>query len=269
MSWQGQVDAWGRPVEHTGGAADATQQAWAAHAAAQQQYAQHVATGYGQHAQGTATQYGQANPQQQASAYQQAYQQHYQQNAYQQNAYQQTAYQQTAYQQPHAQAGTKQLVGKDGPGQPGNWFCPSCNNENWPSRHSCNRCKVPKPGGQNGGVQAVHNTGGGGLQVKNQPGDAGNWRCPGCNNENWPQRTSCNRCRTPRGAAQALMGQAQVQQNSAALAAHNQSTVGQNSHGVPPAHNGGGPATGNWPCPACNNDNYPHRTVCNRCQVVI
>ena len=165
MSWQGQVDAWGRPVEHTGGAADATQQAWAAHAAAQQQYAQHVATGYGQHAQGTATQYGQANPQQQASAYQQAYQQHYQQNAYQQNAYQQTAYQQTAYQQPHAQAGTKQLGGKDGPGQPGNWFCPSCNNENWPSRHSCNRCKVPKPGGQNGGVQAVHNTGGGGLQV--------------------------------------------------------------------------------------------------------
>merc|ERR1711870_187679 len=22
---------------------------------------------------------------------------------------------------------------------------------------------------------------------------------------------------------------------------------------------------GNWICPACNNDNYPHRQICNRC----
>ena len=31
-----------------------------------------------------------------------------------------------------------------------------------------------------------------------QRGDPGNWNCPSCGNENWPKRTTCNRCQTPK-----------------------------------------------------------------------
>lgn len=30
-------------------------------------------------------------------------------------------------------------------GDPGNWMCPSCGNENWPKRMACNRCQMPRP----------------------------------------------------------------------------------------------------------------------------
>jgi|EP01047_Picozoa_sp_COSAG01_P037976 hypothetical protein len=35
--------------------------------------------------------------------------------------------------------------------------------------------------------------------VQSQRGDAANWHCPTCNNENWPNRRNCNRCGEPRG----------------------------------------------------------------------
>ena len=36
------------------------------------------------------------------------------------------------------------------------------------------------------------------LKRQSQCGDAANWICPGCSNENWPLRTECNRCGDPK-----------------------------------------------------------------------
>ncbi|CAE8638061.1 unnamed protein product [Polarella glacialis] len=36
-----------------------------------------------------------------------------------------------------------------------NWTCPSCNNDNYPMRTSCNRCKLPKMDGGMGGGMGV------------------------------------------------------------------------------------------------------------------
>lgn len=56
-------------------------------------------------------------------------------------------------------------------GDPRNWFCPMCQNENFPTRQVCNKkeCNYPRPYDPNG-----------------------NWTCPLCNNDNYPQRTQCN-----------------------------------------------------------------------------
>ncbi|CAE8716682.1 unnamed protein product, partial [Polarella glacialis] len=73
-----------------------------------------------------------------------------------------------------------------------NWTCPSCNNDNFPLRMSCNRCKLPKMGGGMGG--------GMGMQAMTAASAAGgsNWTCPSCNNVNFPLRSSCNRCKLPK-----------------------------------------------------------------------
>lgn len=57
-------------------------------------------------------------------------------------------------------------------------------------------------GGGGGGQWGGGGGGTGGL------GAPGNWACPDCRNENWPNRVSCNRCGRPRGEpAQEFMQQ--------------------------------------------------------------
>ena len=51
-------------------------------------------------------------------------------------------------------------------------------------------------------AQAVAHLSAGAPQTQSQCGDAGNWFCSGCSNENWPMRTECNRCHEPKPYAQ-------------------------------------------------------------------
>ncbi len=56
-------------------------------------------------------------------------------------------------------------------GDPGNWVCPSCGNENWPKRTACNRCQAQKPFEMEGPPPGppVSQSGGGPPQLVEMP----------------------------------------------------------------------------------------------------
>lgn len=72
--------------------------------------------------------------------------------------------------------------------KPGDWDCPSCNQNNFASRRQCFKCKTPNPNAP---------AGGGGREKR--PGD---WDCPGCNQSNFASRQQCFKCQAikPTGA---------------------------------------------------------------------
>lgn len=70
--------------------------------------------------------------------------------------------------------------------RPGDWICPACNNHNYASRESCNKCGGPKP--------ATSNLASFGVSGFRQ----GDWMCPACNNHNYASKMSCNKCGEPR-----------------------------------------------------------------------
>lgn len=99
-------------------------------------------------------------------------------------------------------AGMNAMMGAMGGGKnnarPGDWICPSCNNHNYASRTSCNRCQAFKP--ENAQAPAQANLFGSNYSLpgagqssvgKMRPGD---WLCPACNNHNYASRAKCNRC---------------------------------------------------------------------------
>lgn len=53
-------------------------------------------------------------------------------------------------------------------GDPGNWMCPSCGNENWPKRAVCNRCHAPRPAEMSGGPPGPPPPQGGGAAPQPQ-----------------------------------------------------------------------------------------------------
>lgn len=134
----------------------------------------------------------------------------------------------------------------------GSWTCQGCNNVNWPLRMSCNNktCGLPKPElvqqafhqgcGGKGGCGAGGGKGGGKVAPE------GSWRCVGCENVNWPLRQTCNNkeCALPRDQAD---GGPPSQPDMLAKESKE-----------PPAEQGE-----KWQCPACDNVNWPLRTVCN------
>eukprot|EP00667_Euglena_gracilis_P015451 EG_transcript_16079 len=93
---------------------------------------------------------------------------------------------------------------------PGCWVCPdpACSNVNFPTRMRCNRCDTLRPAAP---LYSTPPTVVSGLQRLSGPSAAGqpqfpggSWRCAGCRNVNFPQRTQCNRCQAARpGAAPA------------------------------------------------------------------
>lgn len=52
-----------------------------------------------------------------------------------------------------------------GSGRPGDWLCPSCNNNNFAYRHECNRCRTQKPASAGGDSGGSHN---GGIRGRRQ-----------------------------------------------------------------------------------------------------
>jgi len=159
---------------------------------------------------------------------------------------------------------------------PGPWNCPACNNKNFQGRQVCNRkqCAQPRPGSfpmqapmgymqppmkghhpmqQHQQMKGYHpmqtplcvpmNMQQMNMKPNNPPGS---WECIGCQNVNWPQRVSCNKCQIPReqGDSGRDAGTPVMQQG----------------------HNSEHPV-GSWKCAACENINWPKRTSCKKCDV--
>jgi hypothetical protein len=84
-------------------------------------------------------------------------------------------------------------------------------------------------------------------------GKPGDWTCPSCQNYNYASRSNCNRCHIPKPADEGAPGTGGSQEQSTAAS----------------SGRGGGkfnPRPDDWPCPACKNNNYASRSICNRCQ---
>jgi len=76
--------------------------------------------------------------------------------------------------------------------------------------------------------------GGGGVQhPEGIQHPEGSWACTACNYINWPKRTECKKCRSPRLGQKLAPGLAGAQ-------------------------------PGSWICPLCSNVNWPARTICNK-----
>lgn len=123
----------------------------------------------------------------------------------------------------------------------GSWLCTGCNNINWPLRSNCNNkvCGLPRSQADGGPVSHRPGLGGVGSGIP-----SGSWVCTGCQNINWPLRTTCNNktCGLPRE---------QVDGGPPPIAV-------SSTHGIP----GMNPA-GSWTCTVCGNTNWPLRQTCN------
>mmetsp|Transcript_14405 Transcript_14405/g.39569 ORF Transcript_14405/g.39569 Transcript_14405/m.39569 type:complete len:554 (-) Transcript_14405:91-1752(-) len=145
-------------------------------------------------------------------------------------------------------------------GVDGNWGCPVCQNINFGMRTSCNRCQTPKPQDEMLAPQHMEPSHQGGRTQGGAPiaGLDGNWACPMCSNINFPMRTSCNRCQTPKPQDESTLDE---------LANFFEAQV---EHAAPQKGGKGPPMAGldgNWACTNCSNVNFAIRNACNRCQM--
>jgi rubredoxin len=151
--------------------------------------------------------------------------------------------------------------------RPGDWPCPACNANNFASRNSCFKCHVDRPdgGGYGGGdnFSSFNNRGGGnrggyerqgnfssfnsgGRGGETRPGD---WPCPACNANNFASRNSCFKCHVDRPDGGGYGG------------GDNFSSFNNRGGGG----RGGEYRPGDWPCPACNANNFASRDACFKC----
>lgn len=161
-----------------------------------------------------------------------------------------------------------------GQNPPGSWICTGCQNTNWPLRTSCKKCSAsrefvdggaPPPPTLSSNLQAFQrsnvpaaamlpssfnsNTGGG----QNPPGS---WICSGCQNVNWPLRTSCKKCSASR----------ELVDSDASLHSSNPQAFQRSSvRAAAPMPSNAVHPPGSWTCNSCGNTNWPLRTQCKKC----
>jgi len=102
-----------------------------------------------------------------------------------------------------------------------------------------------------------------------RPGD---WICGSCQNNNYANRLACNRCQMPKtmqaGSSNAIFQTQAAQQymgygKGASYPAQRHTPYAAPQAAAPGGGKGG--KEGDWSCSSCNNHNYHHRIVCNRC----
>ena len=93
--------------------------------------------------------------------------------------------------------------------------------------------------------------------------DTNDWICTKCTNKNFHHRDTCNRCQETR-ASQAVKAP-----EKAVIAEKTVTATSSKERNVEVAKSPVGAvlSNGNWCCTACNNENFPSRTECNRCQL--
>jgi len=172
---------------------------------------------------------------------------------------------------------------------PGSWKCIVCNNVNYPQRTTCNgqqgQCGSPRPAMESRAMGAAATPNGAVPSVSVAPSNgagvqspAGSWVCLACKNVNYPARTSCNArgCGLPRdevdGGSPTAANSGPQGGSVPTPTALPRSSGAVTSASVPagwvpaptalPESSGAG--GGSWVCPACQNVNWPTRTVCNK-----
>merc|ERR1712118_523762 len=98
---------------------------------------------------------------------------------------------------------------------------------------------------------------------------AGSWKCLGCENVNWPKRTTCKKCELSRehadgGPPPSSMLHAPARPMSFGGCGN---TYGALTLGPPPAQSNGKHPAGSWVCSGCENVNWPMRTTCKKCEL--
>lgn len=133
--------------------------------------------------------------------------------------------------------------------RPGDWICPNCDNHNFASRDSCNKCHAPKKVIQARRVPAtVQRVVAPNTNVNKRDGD---WFCPSCGDLNFARNLECRKCSHPSPVAPLPFA-----------------PVGGGMAGPYGGFQGGGKGggkEGDWECVACGNVNFARRDACNRC----
>jgi len=147
----------------------------------------------------------------------------------------------------HSSVAVNQPSGRRG--DPANWFCPMCNNENFPSRSHCNKKECNFPRFQNGSAPPAA-----------QPGATAYAQLM----QLQQQQQSVHQIMQQQAAAQAQAGGASHYGASAPpVMQYAQMMSAQINAAQAPAQKLYNPRPGDWLCPMCNNHNYASREVCN------
>jgi len=124
------------------------------------------------------------------------------------------------------------------------------------------------------------------VQVTSEPpstppeGQGENWTCKECGNENWPRRTTCNRCKAPGPWTCPACSNKNFQGRDFC----NRKRCNQPRPGLQPMmmpgmmmpqpmmspmmmQAGGSNPPGSWQCSKCQNINWPKRTTCKKCEI--
>jgi hypothetical protein len=120
--------------------------------------------------------------------------------------------------------------------------------------------------GGDGGLSKFQNQSGNrGGQSSNQGGGKPThsvWYCLECNNDNFVHRTECKKCNAPKGNAEIIYADGkeprQNQRGGQDKRGGQQNKIGGQKNPKELTHSV-------WYCPECNNDNFHHRTQCNKC----
>lgn len=131
-----------------------------------------------------------------------------------------------------------------------NWTCPKCNNSNYPNRDVCNmrNCNQRRPQIQFNINPRISTANISDAQQQSM------WSCEACGNKNFESRSVCN--------MRSCGASRPINTSVTSVTSGFATSLPQNSNisSLSTPHSA---AEGNWKCPACENTNYAHRSVCN------
>ncbi|RUS84001.1 hypothetical protein EGW08_008223 [Elysia chlorotica] len=169
----------------------------------------------------------------------------------------------------------------------GDWICPDgdCGNSNFGWRKNCQKCDIPKPGGDGneesgGGFGSKGGFGGGskgGFGGGGREKREGDWKCPDedCGNSNFGWRKNCQKCDIPKPGGSEGGSGGGFGGGSGGFGGGSKGGFGGGGggggFGRSNGDSGGGgreKREGEWTCPdsSCGNNNFAFRKVCQKCE---